>query len=73
MLKVTFVLSLCLLFSVASFGIANVMEDGLVGFWAFDEGSGKTAADVTGNGHDGKFVGKLVNGIISQGRLMEKL
>ena len=50
MLKVTFVLSLCLLFSVAGFGIANVAEDGLVGFWAFDEGSGKTAADVTGNG-----------------------
>ena len=57
MLKVTFVLSLCLLFSVAGFGIANVVEDGLVGFWAFDEGSGKTAADVTGNGHDGKFEG----------------
>ena len=52
MLKVTFVLSLCLLFSVAGFGIANVVEDGLVGFWAFDEGSGKTATDVTDISHN---------------------
>ncbi len=29
----------------------------LVAYWNFDEGTGRTVRDVTGNGHDGKFVG----------------
>ena len=63
MLKVTLV-SLCTLFLIANISIANPAEDGLVAYWAFDEGNGKTAADVTGNGHDGKFAGapKWVDG-----------
>ena len=56
-----FVLSL---FIIASLSLANVAEDGLVAYWPFDEGTGKAAEDVTGNGHDGKFAGapKWVDG-----------
>ena len=55
MLRVTFVLSLCALLIIAHLSIANVAEDGLVAYWPFDEGKGKEATDVTGNGHDGEF------------------
>ena len=55
MLKITFVLLLCSLFLITSLSIANVAEDGLVAYWPFDEGKGKEAIDVTGNGHDGEF------------------
>ena len=59
-----FVLSLFSLFIITSLGVANVAEEGLVAYWPFDEGTGKAAADVTGNGHDGKFAGapKWVDG-----------
>ncbi|MDE0690501.1 MAG: LamG domain-containing protein [Candidatus Poribacteria bacterium] len=53
--KVICVLSLCLLLMIANFSVANVAEDGLVAYWPFDEGKGKEAIDVTGNGHDGEF------------------
>ncbi|MBT5532817.1 LamG domain-containing protein, partial [Candidatus Poribacteria bacterium] len=33
-------------------------EDGLIAYWDFDENSGNTASDRTGNGHDGELVGK---------------
>ena len=55
MSKVIFVLPLCLLLVIANLSIANVAEDGLVAYWPFDEGKGKEAIDVTGNGHDGEF------------------
>ena len=55
MLKITSVLSLCALLIIPSLSIANVAEDGLVAYWPFDEGNGKEAVDVTGNGHDGDF------------------
>jgi hypothetical protein len=29
------------------------LKDGLVAYWAFDDGSGTVAADSSGNGHDG--------------------
>lgn len=63
MSKVFLVLLLCSFF-ITSLSIANPAEDGLVGYWSFDEGAGKTAADVSGNGHDGKFTGapKWVDG-----------
>lgn len=57
MIKVTSILSLCLLLLISSYVDANVAEDGLVAFWPFDEESGKIARDVTGNGHDGRFEG----------------
>ena len=64
MSKITFALLLCALLIIPSLGIANVAEDGLVAYWPFDEGNGKKAIDVTGNGHDGEFVGspKWVDG-----------
>jgi hypothetical protein len=30
---------------------------GLIGYWAFDEGTGTVAKDTSGNGHDGQLVG----------------
>ena len=67
MYKVIFVLLLCLLFSFVIQSIANPAEDGLVAYWAFDEGSGKKATDLTGNGHDGEFAGdpKWVDGVFN--------
>lgn len=57
--KVIFVLSLLFsLLIITNLSIANVAEDGLVAYWPFDEGKGKEAIDVTGNGHDGEFHGK---------------
>lgn len=57
-------LSVLSLFIIATLSLANVAEDGLVAYWPFDEGTGKAAEDVTGNGHDGKFAGapKWVDG-----------
>ena len=58
MSKVISVFLLCSLLIIANLSIANVAEDGLVAYWPFDEGKGKEAIDVTGNGHDGEFNGK---------------
>ncbi len=60
----SFILFLCSLFIVANISVANIAEEGLVAYWAFDEGTGKNAEDMTGNGHDGEFVGapKWVDG-----------
>ena len=62
--KVSFLVLLASLLIIANLGVANVAEEGLVAYWPFDEGTGKTAEDVTGNGHDGKFAGapKWVDG-----------
>lgn len=62
--KVSFLVLLASLLVIANLGVANVAEDGLVAYWPFDEGTGKKAEDVTGNGHDGKFAGapKWVDG-----------
>ena len=55
MYKVTFILVFYATFIAISSSVAGVADEGLVAYWAFDEGSGKTVADVTGNGHNGKF------------------
>ena len=62
--KVSFLVLLASLLIIANLGVANIAEDGLVAYWPFDEGTGKKAEDVTGNGHDGKFAGapKWVDG-----------
>ncbi|MFC1715845.1 LamG domain-containing protein [Candidatus Poribacteria bacterium] len=39
-------------------GISIAAEPGLIGYWPFDENSGKTAKDQSGNGYDGEFVGE---------------
>ena len=35
-------------------------DSGLVGWWKFDEGSGTTAGDASGNGNNGTFVGGTI-------------
>ncbi|MBN2594996.1 MAG: hypothetical protein JXA81_15935, partial [Sedimentisphaerales bacterium] len=37
-------------------GVYAEISDGLIGWWMFDEGTGTTAADSSGAGHDGFFV-----------------
>ena len=50
--------------------VANVSA-GLVAHWQFDEGSGTTAVDSSGNGHDGTLLGdpQWVAGMIGSGAL----
>lgn len=43
-----------LLFSLLV-SLSHAIEDGLVGYWSFDEGSGETVGDLSGQGHDGMF------------------
>lgn len=45
--------------------------EGLVGWWKFDEGSGSTAADSSGNGNDGTWSGTQAgqNGYYSPGKV----
>ena len=51
------------LLCATSISVANVLEDALVGAWLFDENGGDTAADASGNGHDGDIMGaKRVHG-----------
>ena len=67
--KVLSVFFICVLLTIANLGIANVAEDGLVAYWPFDEGKGKVAMDITGNGHDGDIDGnpKWVEGKFGTG------
>lgn len=37
--------------------LSQNVEDGIVAYWDFNEISGNTASDVTGNGHDGTLIG----------------
>jgi len=54
--------SIFIISSVAALGMglttpAQAVDPDLVAYWPFDEGSGTTAFDVSGNGNDGIFVG----------------
>jgi hypothetical protein len=44
---------------VSSTGIPDV-TDSLLAWFLFDEGSGASVADVSGNGHDGVLVGSPI-------------
>jgi len=48
---------LVLFVSVLSFAFGGTTKAELVGWWRFDEGSGTTAVDSSGNGNDGIFNG----------------
>ena len=50
---IAFVAAAALILSATS----GVAQDGLVAYWDFDENSGGTANDRTGNGHDGSLEG----------------
>ncbi|MHC4144997.1 MAG: LamG domain-containing protein [Planctomycetota bacterium] len=52
--KLTFMVAIALMVSLM---MANAARAELVGQWKFDEGSGTTAYDSSGNGHDGTLVG----------------
>ena len=64
--KLTYLVSFVLVLLLVS----NVSA-GLVAHWAFDEGSGTTATDSSGNGHDGTLLGDptWVAGMIGSGAL----
>ncbi|MDE0318197.1 MAG: LamG domain-containing protein [Candidatus Poribacteria bacterium] len=55
-ITMTFVLIFLAAFVALPVFAQNVI-DGLVAYWAFDEESGDTASDSSGNGHHGKLVG----------------
>ncbi|MDO9464431.1 MAG: hypothetical protein Q7J67_03950 [bacterium] len=46
-------------FLLSSFapGSSAHAEEGLVGYWSFDEGAGDIVKDSSGNGNDGKIKG----------------
>lgn len=48
------VLATMWLLSICTTGMADFLEEALVGVWLFDEGDGGTAKDASGNGHDGE-------------------
>ncbi|MEK7397513.1 MAG: hypothetical protein AAB116_11315, partial [Candidatus Poribacteria bacterium] len=49
-------LFLVFVFMLFSVSIAFPAEEGLVGYWSFDEGKGDIAADSSGNKNDGKLI-----------------
>ncbi len=44
---------------LAGSNYAEIDPSSIVAFWTFDEGSGGTAGDVSGNGHDGTVPGNV--------------
>lgn len=48
-----------MILTLAFAGICFSAEKDLVAYWNFDEGTGEIVKDVTGNKHDGKFVGAI--------------
>jgi hypothetical protein len=60
MYKALFTLMLLSMFIVMPHvSIAEITEEDIGGLWLFDEGSGKTVSDSSGNGNDGEIVGEL--------------
>ena len=49
-------LFLVFVFMLFSVSIALSAEEGLIGYWKFDEGKGDVAADSSGNKNDGKLI-----------------
>ena len=63
-------LGLIMAFAILTvFTNAHAFEPSLVAAWTFEEGSGETTVDITGNGHDGMVVGEpeWVEGINGKG------
>ena len=57
MKNITLIFALLLLVVFVVQPVLSQNVDGLVAYWDFDEGSGNTAKDISGNGHDGELVG----------------
>jgi chitodextrinase len=57
-------------FSISNVAHASAPTSGLVGYWNFDEGSGTTAADYSGNGNTGTITGATwTTGKVGKGAL----
>ena len=61
---------LCVVYLIVSLqGIGTAAElEGLVVYFAFEENAGKTVADLSGNGQDGKLVGEPHGRMVNSGR-----
>ena len=58
MKTITMAFALTLLVGLLALPIlAPAVEEGLVGYWAFEETEGDTASDLSGNGYDGTLMG----------------
>ncbi len=57
MKKITLTFTLLFLVGFVVQPALSQVVDGLVAYWDFNEGSGNTAKDMSGNGHDGELVG----------------
>jgi len=55
--KLIYLISFVLVLGLVLTGVAKAADPDLVGSWRFDEGSGTTAFDSSGNGNDGNVVG----------------
>lgn len=55
--QTTLLVSIMITISMVAINPSSAAIDGLVGAWLFDTGSGDTAIDSSGHGHDGEFVG----------------
>ncbi|MBA7572066.1 hypothetical protein ES708_13841 [subsurface metagenome] len=55
--KLIYLVSFVLLLGLVLTSVSKAADPDLVAYWKFDEGSGTTAFDSTGNGNDGIFVG----------------
>ncbi len=62
---------ICLACFVLVLGLIGNVSAGLLGHWEFDDGSGTTAQDSSGNGHAGTLLGdpQWVAGVIGSGTL----
>lgn len=57
MFRSSFFLIMLFTFLTVLISVSIAAEPNLVGYWPFDEGSGKEAKDASGNGNHGNFVG----------------
>ena len=55
--KLIYLISFVLVLGLVLTGVAKAADPDLVGHWKFDEGSGTTAFDSSGNGNDGTLNG----------------
>ncbi len=58
--KLIYLVSFVLVLGLVLTSVAKAVDPDLVGSWRFDEGSGTTAFDSSGNGNDGTLVGDAV-------------
>ncbi|HUU16613.1 MAG TPA: hypothetical protein VMW72_05645, partial [Sedimentisphaerales bacterium] len=55
--KLMYLVSFILVLGLVLTSVAKAADPDLAAYWKFDDGSGTTALDSSGNGNDGVFVG----------------